>query len=209
MKFVTQSFCAFAVLCGALTARAEAATLTVSAGGDLQAAINAAKPGDTILLAAGATFTGSFSLPAKNGSSYITIRSSAPDSALPAAGVRITPAYAAQLPKIRSTNAGSAFRTLPGASYWRLQFLELLPSTSTSSSDLVQFGGGGGSQNALSIVPHHLVVDRSYLHGNASYGQRRGVALNSRDSQIINSYFADFKSTSEAQTICGWNGPGP
>src|SRR3954470_5425719 len=127
MSFVTRSFCALVVLCGMLTAHAEAATLTVNAGGDLQAALNAAKPGDTILLQAGATFTGNFMLPAKNGSTYITIRSSAPDSSLPAAGERITPAYASQLPKIRGTSGGgSAIQTAPGASYWRLLFLEFV-----------------------------------------------------------------------------------
>ena len=45
----------------------------VPAGGNLQAAINAANPGDTITLQAGATFTGSFTLPTKSGSSYIYI----------------------------------------------------------------------------------------------------------------------------------------
>ena len=58
------------------------------AGGNLQAAINAANPGDTITLAAGAVYAGSFVLPAKSGSSYITIRSSTPDAQLPADGVR-------------------------------------------------------------------------------------------------------------------------
>src|SRR5262249_10415197 len=49
-------------------------TISVSAGGDFQAALNTAQPGDTILLQAGATFTGNFVLPVKSGSSYITIR---------------------------------------------------------------------------------------------------------------------------------------
>ena len=44
-----------------------AATLTVNAGGDLQAAIDAAHPGDTIVLQAGATFNGPFRLRVKNG----------------------------------------------------------------------------------------------------------------------------------------------
>src|SRR5262249_52739363 len=47
--------------------------VTVNAGGDLQAAINNAQPGDTIVLQAGATFTGNFILPAKSGSAYVTI----------------------------------------------------------------------------------------------------------------------------------------
>jgi nitrous oxidase accessory protein NosD len=42
---------------------ASAATLVVPAGGDLQAAINSAAPGDTIVLEAGATYRGPFWLP--------------------------------------------------------------------------------------------------------------------------------------------------
>ena len=61
-----------------LTNTAYAATITVAAGGDLQAAINAAASGDTILLEAGAVFVGPFELPNKaNVTDYITIRTSA------------------------------------------------------------------------------------------------------------------------------------
>ena len=45
-----------------------AATITVAVGANLQQAIDNAQPGDTILLEAGATFTGNFVLPAKSGS---------------------------------------------------------------------------------------------------------------------------------------------
>ena len=191
-------------------AGANAATLTVNAGGDLQAAINAARPGDTILVAAGAVFTGEYTLPAKGGTAYITIRSSAPDSSLPAAGVRITPSYTGSLAKIRGTQHGPAFRTVGAASYWRLQFLEILPSVSTNAANLLELGVAGSSQSTLSSVPHHLVVDRCYIHGNASYGQRRGIALNSGDTQIINSYISDIKAIeTDTQAIAGWNGPGP
>src|SRR6476661_7665224 len=100
-------------VCAASTARA--ATITVAAGGDLQAAINAAAPGDTILLPAGAVFTGNFILPAKGGSAYITIRSATSDGSLPATGTRIAPASAGLLPKIRSDHNGAAFHTAPGA----------------------------------------------------------------------------------------------
>src|SRR6476620_4592279 len=75
-----------------------AATITVRAGDNLQSALDGAKPGDTILLEAGATFTGNFTLPVKGGTSFITVRSSAPDSSLPGSGTRITPAFAAFLP---------------------------------------------------------------------------------------------------------------
>jgi hypothetical protein len=191
-------------------AGANAATLTVNAGGDLQGAINAARPGDTILIAAGAVFTGEYTLPAKGGTAYITIRSAASDSSLPAAGVRITPSYAGSLPKIRGTQHGPAFRTVGAASYWRLQFLEILPSVSTNAANLIELGVAGSSQSTLGSVPHHLVVDRCYIHGNASYGQRRGIALNSGDTQIINSHISDIKAVeTDTQAIAGWNGPGP
>jgi hypothetical protein len=194
----------------AAAASASAATLTVNAGGSLQAAIDAARPGDTIVLQAGATFDGPFKLRAKGGTTPIIIRSSSADSSLPAAGVRIGKSAAPLLAKLRSTTAGPAIKTDSGASYWTLRFLEFLPSSSTSSSNLVEFGSAGTSQTTLSGLPHHMVIDRCYLHGDAGFGQRRGLALNSADTQILNSYFADFKGVlQDTQAIMGWNGPGP
>ena len=187
-----------------------AATISVAAGGDLQAAINAAQPGDTILLAAGAVFTGNFTLPAKGGSAFITIRSATPDASLPAAGVRITPSSAGLLPKIQSDHNGAAFHTNAGATYWRLQFVEILPSESTSSANLLELGSAETSQSSLSQVPQHLVVDRCYIHGVNAWDQRRAIALNSGDTQIINSYISNIKGVNEdTQAIAGWNGPGP
>jgi hypothetical protein len=187
-----------------------AATITVNAGGDLQAAIDAARPGDTILIAAGAVFTGNYTLPAKGGTAYITIRSAAPDASLPAAGGRINPSYAGALPKIRSTQHGAAFKTVGAAHYWRLQFLEILPSVSTSSANLLELGTGGTAQATLSAVPHHLVIDRCYIHGDPAYAQRRAIALNSGDTQIVGSYISDIKAVGmDTQAIAGWNGPGP
>ena len=192
------------------TPAVDAATLTVNAGGDLQAAIDAAQPGDTILIQAGAVFTGNYTLPAKGGTAFITIRSAASDASLPAAGVRIDPSYAWALPKIRSTQHGPAFKTVGAASYWRLQFLEILPSVSTSAANLLELGATGPWQTSLSEVPQYLVIDRCYIHGNPSYAQRRGIALNSGDTQIVSSYISDIKGEMlDTQAIAGWNGPGP
>jgi hypothetical protein len=189
---------------------ASGATITVNAGGNLQAAIDAAKPGDTILIAANATFDGPIKLRAKSGTANITIRSATPDSSLPAAGERINPSYAGLLPNIRATSAGPAFKTEAGTAHYVLMFLEFLPASSTASSNLVEFGGAGSSQSTLSGVPHDLVMDRCYLHGDAGYGHRRGVSLNSASTKIVNSYFKDFKGVNQdTQAIAAWNGPGP
>ena len=54
--------------------RANGATLQIPAGGNLQAALVNAQPGDTITLMPGATYTGNFTLPDKGGSLFITIQ---------------------------------------------------------------------------------------------------------------------------------------
>ena len=196
--------------CVPLASAAEGATLNVAAGGNLQAALNAAQPGDVVLSKPARRSRGPSCSPPKGGTAEIVVRSSASDTVLPAAGARISPAFASQLPKIRATSAGPPCGRPSGASYWRLQFLEFLPASSTASASLVEFGTTGSSQSTLASVAHHLTIDRRYLHGDPGYGQRRGLALNSADSNVVDSYFADFKQANQdTQAIMGWNGPGP
>jgi hypothetical protein len=186
---------------------AAAATITVKAGGDLQAALNAAAPGDTVLLQAGATFSGNFTLPNKSGTTYITVRSSAADTSLPPAGVRISPTYASLLPKLRSPNTASVIKTASGAHHWKLQFLEL-QANSGGYGEIVRLGSG--TETVLANQARELVLDRVYIHGDAKLGSKRGIALNSGKTSIVNSYISDIKATGmDTQAICGWNGPGP
>jgi hypothetical protein len=186
-----------------------AATINVPAGGDLQAAITAARPGDTILLAAGATYVGNFRLPVHGGTTPITIRSGASDTLLPAAGQRITPAHAPHLPKLVSPNNMPAVRTHLGAAYWTLSLLEVRVSTNFTGA-AIALGDGSATQSSLAGVAHHLVVDRVYVHGDAVHGLRRGIALNSAHTTIRHSHISDIKDlVNDTQAIGGWNGPGP
>src|SRR5688572_24636159 len=198
---------AFLLVLAPLTAHA--ADRHVPAGGDLQAAIDSARPGDVILLEPNATYTGNFRLPNHGGTTHITIRSAAADARLPAAGTRISPAYAAYLPKIKSPNTQPALATRPGAAFWRLLFLEL-PATDRGFYDILALGDASEAQNSPTSIPHDLIVDRVYIHGDRLHGQKRGIALNSSNTTIVNSYVSDIKAIGQdSQAIGGWNGPGP
>src|ERR687890_240728 len=70
-----------------------ASPIVVAAGGNLQAALNQAQPGQVVQVQAGATFDGNFILPVKTGTGYITVRTSTPDAQLPAANTRIGPTH--------------------------------------------------------------------------------------------------------------------
>jgi hypothetical protein len=59
-------------------------------------------------------------------------------------------------------------------------------------------------------MPHDLVFDRVYAHGDPRLGQKRGIALNSGATQVINSHISDIKAAGvDSQAIAGWNGSGP
>lgn len=183
--------------------------VSIAPGQNLQAAIDAARPGDTILLTPGGVYEGGLILRAKSGNEFITIRSAAPDSALPGPDTRITPQYASQLPKIQGGTAGlPAMMTELGAHHWRLQFLELVDTW--PYGDILSLGDGSSAQRSLSTVAHDLVVDRVYIHGVSGQQQKRGIALNSASTSIVNSYISDIRLVNgDSQAIAGWNGPGP
>lgn len=180
----------------------------VPAGADLQQAIDRARPGDAIVLAPGATYIGNFRLPVKPGSQLITIRTAHHD-ALPRAGQRVSPAHAPLLAKLKSPNRQPALQTAPGAHHWRLQLLEFV-ANEDGAGDIITLGDGSRAQKASADVPREIVIDRCFVHGDPVKGQKRGIALNSGSTVIIESYISDIKAKGqESQAIAGWNGPGP
>lgn len=179
--------------------------ISVPANGDLQAAIDRAKPGETIELEAGATYTGHFTLPVKDGDAVTTITTAGAERRVPQR--RVTPADAPMLAKLRTPDQDPAIQTAPGAHHWRVMLVEVQGS---GDGDLVSLGAGGHEQTIAAQVPHDLVLDRIFVHGDAVKGRRRGISINSASTTVTRSYVSDIKAVArDAQAICGWNGPGP
>ncbi|HTZ59687.1 MAG TPA: Ig domain-containing protein [Acidobacteriaceae bacterium] len=192
--------------------------MSVSAGGDLQSALDNANCGDTIQLQAGAVFAGNFTVPAKNcdDGHWIIVRTSTPDAQLPAEGTRMTPCDAgvASLParpaypcakpqKLLATIAldktgmiSGPIQFLAGANHYRFIGLEItrLPEIG-STVDLVAM------QDTTKGSGDHIILDRCWIHGTAQDETRRGVALGSMSYVgIVDSYFSDFHCTSISGT---------
>ncbi|OFW03812.1 MAG: hypothetical protein A3I61_16305 [Acidobacteria bacterium RIFCSPLOWO2_02_FULL_68_18] len=179
-------------------------TIHVPAGGRLQDALDEATGGNLITLEPGVTYRGPFRLRRKDGDGWIVIASAARD--LPPPGRRVAPSDASRMPKLVASS-GSVFRTEPGAHHYRLVGLEIAPADGVALIALVQFGD---DERAVEALPHHLIVDRCYIHGDATTGGRRGIALNARHAAVVDSHLSDFKERfADAQAIAGWNGPGP
>jgi hypothetical protein len=185
----------------------QAKDIPVAPGGDVQAAIDAAGAGDSIILTAGATYTGSLVLRNKGTlNAVITIRSSYNSFR---DGVRVGPADASKMARLVAAGASlQTFETEHGANHYRLSGLEIVPAAGSYAWDIVRIGLGDETVDA--DLPSGITLDHVYIHADPAVGSKRAVAVNGKNLTIADSYIADIFSTSQdAQAICGWNGPGP
>jgi hypothetical protein len=183
----------------------QASIIHVPAGGDLQQAIDAAQPGDTITLDPGAVYLGNFILRNKTGNAFVTITTAGAD---PLEGTRITPQEASLLAKIVAPNDSPAISTDAGAHHYRLTNLELYAAAGVYSFRIVALGSG--SATTVADLASDIELNRLYIHGDPQAGSKRGIELNSAATVIKNCWISDFKSEfQDAQGICGFNGPGP
>jgi hypothetical protein len=210
---------------------APGAAISVSAGGDLQAALDSASCGDTIELQAGATFTNSglLTFPAKTCDSqhWIIVRTSTPDASLPVEGTRMTPCYAgvASLPgrpafsctqaehllaTINFSGTGSGPITFGnGANFYRLIGLEIT-RTPGNGKPVTALAGPevAGSMN-------WIVIDRCYIHGAPTDETRRGVEMSGGTNIAVqDSYLSDFHCSvrgtcTDSQAVSGGDGTLP
>ena len=182
-------------------------TLNVAAGGNLQEALDQAELGDTIVLEAGATFKGRFKLPNKTtGSGWIYVVSCKLAS-LPTAGQRVGPNNAANMPKVVSKPWDSALVTVENSHHFRFVGIEFAPVPGGGLYQLIVIGNKDSSPATL---PHHIVFDRCYVHGDPAVNDRRGIAMDGAFVAVVDSYISDFQEAgADSQALWAYNTSGP
>jgi len=205
---------------------APGSVISVPKGGDFQKALDRAKCGETIELQAGASYVGRFILPARScdDAHWIIVRTSAPDSALPPEGTRVSPCYAGvtSLPGRPAFNCVSSHNVMAkvefpgngsgpiifgnGANHYRFIGLEITRPVSTKVVFNLALHEPDGMAN-------HLIFDRCWLHGNPHDETQRGVMMSGTQyTAVVDSYLSDFHCISvtggcvDSQAVAGGAG---
>jgi hypothetical protein len=171
--------------------------IRVSGKSDLAAAIDHAKCGDTLLLAAGASFD-VMVLPSKkcDDQHYITVRTDTPDSNLPPEGTRVSPAWAG----IASLPGRPLFAQPAGGPAKLLATLVARRPSGVLVGDHIRFIGiewktpEDADISRIVTVEHgdHVIFDRNWFH--AAEGKEVGHGVGIVDGAVmvavINSYIS-------------------
>jgi len=167
--------------------------------------------GEIIKLGAGETFNENVRFPAFQMATgkWIIVTTDTPASSLPDSGMRVTPSYSRVLAKISTSTTEPAVQVLSRANHLYFMGLEIAvgPSVKVFQSGVFQIGQ---AETSVAALPHDIVIDRSYIHGNSTGEMRRGVKADGVSVALINSWISDFHDTgSDTQAVWAYNTPGP
>ncbi len=189
-------------------------TFPVNAGDNLQAAINQAAAADPnlnhqVVLQAGATFTGHINLPARAaGTGWIIIRSSA-EASLPPPGTRVQPSHAVFMSKIVANTGPYGVETAKAARHYRFIGVEVTAAPGVYIGAF--FNIWPGSPAVMADYPHHIILDRIYLHGDPGTANNKGVHMAALNGAVVDSYITDIRDPGNGDTNAVWitATPGP
>lgn len=187
----------------------------VSDAAGLQIAIDKANPGDEVRLDA-KTFvlTSVVKLRVKTGPvnpGVITIRSDAPDNALPPPMARIDSAdafapYANSFAVLVPVKNEYGILADLGAANYRLFGLKIL--SPGVNGTMIGLGDWTPMPSTLADLPHDIEIDRCWLDGQDN--AKRGIAMNSGKTRIVNTIVDGvLKAGQQTQAIGSANGSGP
>ncbi len=195
--------------------------IRVAAGSDLHGALESAKCGDTLLLAAGTAFDVK-EFPAKkcDDQHYITVRTDTPDAKLPPEGRRISPAWAG----VASLPGRPAYAQPPGGPAKLMATLVVKSPAGVSFGDHYRLiglewvtAGDRATRMASTEGGDHIIFDRNWLHPAEGIEMRNGIRMlhGTRFIAIINSYLDGFYcvarsgACTDASALGGGNGDLP
>ncbi len=171
-------------------------TIQVAAGASLQAALDAAVAGDELVLAAGATYTGNYSITSCP-ATWITLRSA---GVLTSSTTRARPSTSTGFAKLVTANNEPALYFRPGSCNWRAVGIEvtIAPSVSAEVYGIVRMEGV------------RLSITNSYLHGQPASQVPRCATMNGAWQEIAHSWLSECHGDGfDSQAIHGARGSGP
>jgi hypothetical protein len=194
-------------------------TIKVAAGSDLGSALDGAQCGDTLFLAAGASFEVK-AFPAKkcNDQRYITVRTDTPDAKLPPEGRRISPAWAG----VTSLPGRPAFAQPAGGAAKLLATVLVHAPGGADMGDHYRFigiewtsePGARGNRMISTEGADHVIFDRNWFHPAAGveFGDAVRMVHGTHHIAVINSYLSGFNciarsgSCTDSSALSGGNG---
>lgn len=184
-----------------------ASTHAVPAGGDVQAALDAAPAGATVYLTAGATYTQNLVF-RQRGSVTLTTQG----FAVPA-GTRVAPSDAPTMAKIVCSDCflptiGFEF----GSHDVNIIGVEVIGNPSHPDRPTINIGNHPTSWAAATTVaqqPSNITFDRVYEHAEST-GGRQGILTDGVNIKVLNSYISGFwLSGQDSQAVGMIQGAGP
>jgi hypothetical protein len=192
--------------------------LTVGAAGrqytDCQSAVNAARPGDEVVIDARYVCPTRLTLPDKGNSEYYIVIRTANVANLPPEGKRVSKSDVSNLAVIETKDEEYALgvaglppdsKTLTAPNHYYLLGLEIRvnPKLIGRNEHIVKLSNGGKS---LDQLPQNIVIARSWIHGNPDQEIKRGIALNGLRISLVDSILEDIhQHNASSQGIAAWD----